>query len=157
MAQHRSKRLAEELHGIGAVAARTGVSERTLRYYEEIGLLRPHSHEPGEARRYCEDDVERVRRIRELQSLMGFNLEEIRSVIGAERRLDSLREDYRRSSDSAHQRQVLDTSMGVLEELRGAVIAKIDALQGFLAQLDERVARHRRKLEELGGRVEPQS
>jgi DNA-binding transcriptional MerR regulator len=139
----------EELRGIGAVAAQTGVSERTLRYYEEIGLLSPRDHSPGGMRRYCKEDIERVRRIRELQNLMGFNLEEIRKVIAAESRLSSLRADFRASSDSAHQREVLDEALRALDELREAAKAKIAALQGFLADLDERFARHRRRLEEL--------
>ena len=139
----------EQLHGIGAVASQTGVSERTLRYYEEIGLLSPRDHSPGGMRRYCGEDIDRVRRIRELQNLMGFNLEEIRRVIAAESRLSSLREDYRASSDRGHQREVLDEALRELDELRDAAKAKIVALQGFLADLDERFERHRRKLEEL--------
>ena len=139
----------DALHGIGAVAAQTGVSERTLRYYEEIGLLTPREHSPGGMRRYCRDDIERVRRIRELQTLMGFNLEEIRRVIAAESRLSSLRQDFRSSPDSEHQREVLDEALQALDELRDAAKAKIAALQGFLADLDERFARHRRRLEEL--------
>ncbi|MHB1552367.1 MAG: MerR family transcriptional regulator [Acidimicrobiales bacterium] len=139
----------EQLHGIGAVAAQTGVSERTLRYYEEIGLLSPRDHSPGGMRRYCRDDIDRVLRIRELQNLMGFNLEEIRRVTAAESRLSSLREDFRASSDSGRQRQVLDEALRALDELRDAAKAKIAALQGFLADLDERFERHRRRLEEL--------
>ena len=139
----------EPLRGIGAVAAQTGVSERTLRYYEEIGLLTPRDHSPGGMRRYCSEDIARVRRIRELQTLMGFNLEEIRSVIAAESRLSSLRADFRASSDSEHQREVLDEALQALDELRDAARSKIAALQGFLADLDERFARHRRRLEEL--------
>ena len=144
-----TKESGEQLHGIGAVAAQTGVSERTLRYYEEIGLLTPRDHSPGGMRRYCSEDIDRVRRIRELQTLMGFNLEEIRSVIAAESRLNTLREDFRSSSDSDHQREVLDAALQALDELRDAARAKIAALQGFLADLDERFARHRRRLEEL--------
>ena len=139
----------DALHGIGAVAAETGVSERTLRYYEEIGLLTPRDHSPGGMRRYCREDIERVRRIRERQILMGFNLEEIRKVVAAESRLSSLRQDYRSSTDAEHQREVLDEALQALDELRDAAKAKITALQGFLADLDERFARHRRRLEEL--------
>ncbi len=64
----------DDLLKIGTVATRLGISERTLRYYEEVGLLAPHLRRPGGCRRYGTADVERVQRIRELQSLMGFNL-----------------------------------------------------------------------------------
>lgn len=139
---------AEGLSGIGDVASRTGVSERTLRYYEEVGLLRPAAHEPGHRRRYCEDDVERVVRIRELQSLMGFNLDEIRDVVSAEDRLETLRSRYRGSGDEADQRRALEEASGVLEDLHGQVRAKLARMQEFFDALDARLARSRRRLAE---------
>ena len=67
---------------IGQAAAIVGVSTRTLRYYEELGLLHPSSRSPGGGRRYCEEDLARLLRIRELQSLMGFNLRDIQDHHG---------------------------------------------------------------------------
>lgn len=134
------------LSGIGTVARRTGVSERTLRYYEELGLLRPAAHRPGGSRLYCEADIERVKRIRKLQSLMGFNLEEIRSIFAATDRLDALRNEYHGTADSGHQRELLEESLGTLEGLRAQILAKQDHLRDFLAELDARVERHRKRL-----------
>ena len=125
---------------IGAVAARLGISERTLRYYEEVGLLHPHLHDPGTSRRYCDADVERVQRIRELQALMGFNLEEIRRFVAAEDRLRLLREQFRKSDDD--QQHVLEEAGEVLMDLRAEVEAKIEALTGFRELLDIRIRRH---------------
>lgn len=126
---------------IGTVAARLGISERTLRYYEEVGLLRPSVHHPGASRRYCAADVERVQRIRELQGLMGFNLDEIRRIVAAEDRLRSLRERFHNSADD-DQQHVLEEAGEVLMDLRAQVEAKIGALTGFLEQLDARIRRH---------------
>ena len=136
------------LSGIGEVASRTGVSERTLRYYEEVGLLRPAAHEPGHRRRYCEADVERVVRIRELQSLMGFNLDEIRDVVSAEDRLELLRSRFRVSGDEADQRRALEEASGVLEDLHEQVRAKLERMQAFFDELDDRLARNERRLAE---------
>ena len=55
-----------QLVGIGAAALRAGVSERALRYYQELGLLTPSGCTPGGMRRYSEADLARVARIREL-------------------------------------------------------------------------------------------
>ena len=63
----------EPLLGIGAAAERAGVSERALRYYQQLGLLVP-ACTPGGLRRYSEDDLARVARIRELQALLGLDL-----------------------------------------------------------------------------------
>jgi DNA-binding transcriptional MerR regulator len=134
------------LSGIGAVAGRTGVSERTLRYYEELGLLRPTAHRRGGSRLYCEADVERVAHIRELQALMGFNLEEIRGIVAAMDRLDALRDEYKGTADSGHQRELLEEAARALEDLRGQVMAKRDHLESFLAKLDARIERNRKRL-----------
>ncbi len=136
----------ESLSGIGAVASRTGVSERTLRYYEELGLLRPAAHRRGGSRLYCESDIERVERIRKLQSLMGFNLEEIGSIFAATDRLEALRDEYRGTDDSGHQHELLEEAVGTLEGLRAQVLAKQEHLRDFLAELDARIERHRNRL-----------
>ena len=127
---------------IGVVAARLGVSERTLRYYDEVGLVRPADHGPGGSRRYCEADIERVKRVRELQELMGFNLEEIRSIISADDRLGSLRDRYRDSADQNHQRHLLEEADRVLADVRAQVVGKLGRLEAFLAELDLRIERH---------------
>src|SRR3954465_3204042 len=80
---------------IGEIAEAAGVSTRTLRYYEELGLLSPSGHSPGGARRYSDSDLARVLRIRELQDLVGFNLDEIKKIVAAEARLGELRAEIR--------------------------------------------------------------
>ena len=59
-----------QLLGIGAAAAQAGVSERALRYYQQLGLITPCACTPGGMRRYSEDDLARVARIRQLQALL---------------------------------------------------------------------------------------
>ena len=56
---------------IGELAQRTGVTTRTLRYWEELGLIRPSGHRGGGERLYLADDMARVTRIRDLQELLG--------------------------------------------------------------------------------------
>src|SRR5437773_5312667 len=86
--------MGEPQYRIGEVAEAAGVSTRTLRYYEELGLLSPSGHSPGGARRYSDADLARVLRIRELQQLVGFNLDEIKTIVAADARLDELRTEY---------------------------------------------------------------
>ena len=54
---------------IGEVAQRAGVTTRTLRYYQELGLLSPSGASPGGSRRYSEADVNRLLRILELRNV----------------------------------------------------------------------------------------
>jgi MerR family transcriptional regulator, repressor of the yfmOP operon len=142
----------ERLLGIGEAAARLGVSDRALRYYEEIGLLTPCGRTKGGMRRYSEDDLARVRRIRELQTLLGLNLDEVRAVLANEDRIAVLRQEYRaRPAGSSGRGDVAREILGLREELRATVQAKIDGLNAFLADLDETIARVRAVASESAG------
>jgi MerR family transcriptional regulator, repressor of the yfmOP operon len=134
----------EELLGIGAAAARAGVSERALRYYQQLGLLEPASTTPGGMRRYSADDLARVARIRELQTLLGLNLDEIAIVLRNEDRLAEIRRVYtdKRTSDE-ERRQLCRECLSLLESLRDTVEAKRTALDSFLNDLEARIGRGR--------------
>ena len=108
-----------ELLGIGAAAAQAGVSERALRYYQQLGLLEPACTTPGGLRRYSADDLARVARIRELQTLLGLNLDEIAIVLHNEDRLAQIRRAYRDERTSDEERYRLGREcLALLESLR---------------------------------------
>ena len=66
---------------IGAVAARTGLSLRSIRWYEEVGLIGPTSRSPGGFRLYTEADVARIGVIMQMKPL-DFSLEDMRDLLG---------------------------------------------------------------------------
>ncbi len=73
---------------IGEVAARTELSLRTIRHYEESGLVVPSARSQGGFRLYTEADVARLMVIRRMKPL-GFTLDEMRALLAATDRLDS--------------------------------------------------------------------
>ena len=130
------------LLGIGAAAARAGVSERALRYYQQIGLITPCACTPGGTRRYSEDDLARVARIRQLQVLLGFNLDEIAVVLRSEDRMAQIKRSYHHEHTSdAERRELVRESLRLQHDLRATVEAKRVAIEGFLADLDARIVR----------------
>ena len=137
----------EELLSIGAAAASSGVSERALRYYQELGLITPCARTPGGMRRYSEADVARVARIRELQSLLGLNLDEIAVVLGNDDRLTEIKAVYHDEHTGAEERaQLAGECLVLLEQLRRTVEAKRARLDTFLADVDARIERVRSAL-----------
>ncbi|WND39741.1 MerR family transcriptional regulator [Streptomyces sp. BB1-1-1] len=72
---------------IGEVAARTELSLRTIRHYEETGLVSPSARSQGGFRLYTESDVQRLMVIRRMKPL-GFSLEQMRDLLDATDRLD---------------------------------------------------------------------
>ncbi len=73
---------------IGEVAARTELSLRTIRHYEETGLVLPSARSQGGFRLYTEADVSRLMVIRRMKPL-GFSLDQMRDLLEATERLDS--------------------------------------------------------------------
>ena len=135
---------ANDLLSIGAAADLIGVSERALRYYQQLGLITPCGRTPGGMRRYSEEDLARVGRIRELQTLLGLNLDEIALVLRNDDRISQIREAYHDERTGAEERTGLARECLVLQEhLRVIVEAKRAALDKFLADLDARIARNR--------------
>jgi MerR family transcriptional regulator, repressor of the yfmOP operon len=139
---------------IGQIAAQAGVSTRTLRYYEELGLLAPSGHSPGGARRYDDDGVQRLLRVRELQTVMGFNLDQIKVIVASEARLRELKREYHRGGRT-RQRELLTEAMELNDLLRGEVRDKLTRTQGFLEDLDAKAVRYRTVLHDLDGERTP--
>jgi MerR family transcriptional regulator, repressor of the yfmOP operon len=132
----------EQLLGIGAAAERAGVSQRALRYYQQIGLLTPCGSTPGGLRRYSEEDLARVARIRQLQELLGLDLETIARVLSDEDRMAQIKRAYFDEGTSREERQeLLRESLDLQQRLRGIVEAKLRGIAGFLADMDVRIMR----------------
>jgi MerR family transcriptional regulator, repressor of the yfmOP operon len=127
--------MSEIARPIGEVAERVGVTTRTLRYYEELGLVTPSVRSAGGSRRYTEADTARVLRIRELQAVMGFNLEEIRELLHAGDRLDTLRAEYRAGVSKERTIEIVSEASRLNARTQEQVLAKVGLLQAYLAEL----------------------
>ena len=134
--------MTEGRHRIGVVAERAGVTTRTLRYYEELGLVRPSGYSQGGSRRYEESDLARILRIRELQSVMGFDLDEIGEILGAEDRLAELQQEYHRGVSAARRADILLEAARLNARTRAKVEAKIAVLGTFKAELEATAQRY---------------
>ncbi len=126
---------------ISDAAATAGVSPRTLRYYEELGLLSPSLHTRGGQRRYTQEDLTQLSRILELREVLGMNLDEIKAFLSFETRLDELRTTYRATKSSstkagrAEQKATLLEALELNESLAEQLKAKIARMDSFRAKV----------------------
>jgi DNA-binding transcriptional MerR regulator len=99
---------------IGEVAKLAGTTPRTIRYYEELGLLPAASERrPGAHRTYAEADVERLTELLRLKDLLGISLEELRELVSAEDARAALRREWRGGvEDPVRRREILEESLG---------------------------------------------
>lgn len=134
---------------IGEVAERTGVTQRTLRFYEEKGLLKPPTRMEGGFRLYSEDDIRRVEQIRRLQKLLGFTLAEIKEMVEAEEVKWQLRAEYRPQADLTERRQSIAKALEVTERQHALLRQKVEALQDMQGRLEEKLQTYRQWLAQI--------
>jgi DNA-binding transcriptional MerR regulator len=140
---------------IGEVAKLTGVTTRTLRYWEELGLLQPASRTEGGERVYGAGDVRRVTRIRDWQELLGFSLDEVKTVLstGDVDVLDRVHFELRDGEVSAsRRRELLDEAIAANDQLVGRLedtLSRISALRDERAVIAIRLREKRDELEAI--------
>lgn len=127
-------------YSIEQVAAQTGLTKRTLRYYEEVGLLPPTGRTEGNYRRYSEEDIQRLEAIKRLRDLLGFSLADIREIMEAEDERGMLKEAYQQETEAAgkiaqldrgdelllRQLHLIELKIAGLEQMRTTLLAKIE-------------------------------
>ncbi len=102
---------------IGDVARLAGTTPRTIRYYEEIGLLPQAPARPsGQHRLYTDTEVERLREVMRLKDLLGVSLEQLKTLLAAEEARAAVRAQLRRDDvDPARRRELLGEALGHLD------------------------------------------
>ncbi|GAA1876090.1 MerR family transcriptional regulator [Myceligenerans crystallogenes] len=116
---------------IGTVAERTGLSLRTLRHWDEVGLVTPSGRSHGGFRLYTESDVERILLVRRMKPL-GFTLEEMADLLDVAGRLAA----GPSGPDGAELRVRLDEFVAVARERRADLARKLAMADELIALLD---------------------
>lgn len=139
------------LRRIQEVAAATGLTARSIRYYEEIGLLRPAARSRGAYRLYDPSDLERLGFIRELRDDAGFSLGEIALLLEDEEARIRDRERFRATGEPAEKRAILRDLIARMDRQVATLEAKADRLRAMLESAEARRAHLRAHLVELEG------
>jgi DNA-binding transcriptional MerR regulator len=137
---------------IGEVAEQANTTVRTVRYYEEVGLL-PGSEERshGAHRTYSDADVERLREILQLKELLNLSLDELRGLVEAEEARAVIRERYRSSTDAAERERLLHEAAHHLDRQ----LALVRDRRTALGELEERLAARREQVAERLAELRP--
>jgi MerR family transcriptional regulator, repressor of the yfmOP operon len=144
---------------IGEAANLAGTTPRTIRYYEEIGLLQPElGREPGAHRTYAENDVERLTELLRLKSLLGLSLEGLKELIEAEDARAALRREWQEGvEDPVRRRQILEELLTFSTRQLELVRRRRDEIAALEAELVARRRRARQLLRELDPEPAPEA
>jgi DNA-binding transcriptional MerR regulator len=138
---------------IDQVAARTALTKRTLRYYEEIGLLPPPTRTEGGYRLYSEQDIQHLELIKRLRDLLGFSLAEIREMAEAEEERQQLRAASSQQTDPRARISGLDRARELTQRQLAIVEEKLTGLQEMRATLLARLERQAQRRAEWEARL----
>jgi DNA-binding transcriptional MerR regulator len=148
-----SASVTREAMRISEVAKAVGTTTRTIRYYEEIGLLpQAEGREHGAHRVYTAADVERLREVLQLKELLGVSLDELKTLVEAEDARAALRAEWESGEvDASRRKDILDEAMGHIERQLGLLRSRHAAIEELEAELVARRRRVQRRLRELDG------
>jgi DNA-binding transcriptional MerR regulator len=140
----------ERNYRIGEVAERVGVTTRTIRYYEELGLLGgAASRSKGAHRLYREADVARLRELVRLRDLLGLSLEELLALAEVEEARQALRGQWDDDPSDAERTNIVNAAIPLVERQLELVRARQQRLAEFSDELSDKLRRLRRRRSEL--------
>ena len=139
----------EPLLRIQAVADEVGLTPRSIRYYEEMGLVKPAARSDGAYRLYDADDVERLRFIKALRDETGFSLAEIGQLLEDENARQSIGARFRASTDAAERRALLHDGLARIDRQVATLRAKIQRIDEMITAAEARRAHLEDHLAEL--------
>jgi MerR family transcriptional regulator, repressor of the yfmOP operon len=132
---------------IGEVAEQAGVTPRTIRYYEELGLLGGgDTRSKGAHRQYVEADVARLRELIRLRDLLGLSLDELIALAEAEETRAALRDQWHGDPTDEERVAILDRAIELARQQLDLVEARRQKLDEFAGELEEKLTRlHERR------------
>ena len=134
---------------IHEAATEVGLTPRSVRYYEEIGLLIPAARSEGDYRLYDDTDLERLRFIKGLRDDAGFSLAEIARLLEDEAARERSHAAYHATTDQAERARILRDRLVRYDHQIEILRTKIDRLAIMVDEADARRARTAALIDEL--------
>jgi DNA-binding transcriptional MerR regulator len=140
---------------IGDVARAVGTTPRTIRYYEEVGLLPESGERPsGRHRVYTHADIERLAEVMRMKSLLGLTLEELKELLSAEEARAEVRAQLRSEGVTPQRRrELLSEALGHIDRQLALVRHRAEELARLQTELSDTRKRAKRKIREIDARA----
>jgi DNA-binding transcriptional MerR regulator len=134
---------------IGEAAELVGVTTRTIRYYEELGLLRTTaSRTKGAHRLYTDSDIARLQELIRLRELLGLSLEELVGLAEAEEARAALRNQWEETASDRERLDIVKAATQLVERQLELVHGRQQKLSEFAGELSKKLrSLHERELE----------
>jgi DNA-binding transcriptional MerR regulator len=144
-----------DLLKIHEVAAELGLTPRSIRYYEELGLLEPAARSEGAYRLFDADDIDRLRFIKGLRDDAGFSLAEIGALLEDETIRARNRVRLRATTDPQERRAIITDTMTRVDRQIESLRAKAGRLRAMIDEAERRRTHLDEHLAEIDAGLEP--
>jgi MerR family transcriptional regulator, repressor of the yfmOP operon len=139
-----------QAYRIGEVAERVGVTVRTIRYYEELGLLgAPPARAKGAHRLYSDADVTRITELVRLRDLLGLSLEELTALAETGEARAALRDRWADTTSDDERARIVCEAIPLVERQLELVRTRRRTLDEFADELSEKLRTLRSELRRL--------
>jgi MerR family transcriptional regulator, repressor of the yfmOP operon len=136
---------------IGELAERVGLTARTIRYYEELGLLGfPSDRAKGTHRLYTDADVARLTELVRLRDLLGLSLEELTALAETGQARAALRDEWAETATDEERSAIVERAIPLVRRQLELVRARQEKLDEFAAELEDKLETLHTRQGELG-------
>jgi DNA-binding transcriptional MerR regulator len=121
---------------IDEVSKQTKLTKRTIRYYEEIGLIIPPDRSEGGTRMYSEEDINKLKKIVLARDVLGFSLQELQEFVLLEQMVEVKRVEYHQALEMEKTKELIPLSKGLDEQI-ALITQKLKKMHAFKIELEE--------------------
>ncbi|GLX69941.1 MerR family transcriptional regulator [Paenibacillus glycanilyticus] len=136
------------LYKIEDVANMVGLTKRTLRYYEELGLMTPPERSEGGFRLYTDEHVERLKKLITARDVLGFSLQELQAYITMSEEFVNQREEIFKTEDRQqrlHKINELELTVDKQLEMIDLKLEKMKTMRSEINQFKEKITEAKKK------------
>ncbi|UPM54273.1 MerR family transcriptional regulator [Gottfriedia acidiceleris] len=139
------------LYKIDEVAKECGLTKRSIRYYEEIGLISPPERSEGGFRLYSDLHIERLKKIMNVRDVLGFSLQEVQEYMAISEAFEEFRLQYRENKEKMNEDERKKSLLGaeeVLAQQLKMIDEKLKKMNDIRDEMNEMYQRVKKALEQ---------
>ncbi|PEL09402.1 MerR family transcriptional regulator [Bacillus sp. AFS017336] len=138
------------LYKIDEVAKECNLTKRSIRYYEEIGLIPPPERSEGGFRLYSDEHIERLKKIMNVRDVLGFSLQEVQEYMAINEAFEEFRLQYRENKEKMNEDERKQKLLGaeeILAQQLNMIDEKLKKMNDIRSEMNEMYQRVRSALE----------
>ncbi|MFF2877397.1 MerR family transcriptional regulator [Gottfriedia sp. NPDC057991] len=139
------------LYKIDEVAKECGLTKRSIRYYEEIGLISPPERSEGGFRLYSDLHIERLKKIMNVRDVLGFSLQEVQEYMAISEAYEEFRLHYRENKEKMNEDERKENLIGaeaILAQQLKMIDEKLKKMNDIRDEMNEMYQRVQKALEQ---------